>query len=147
MGVIEEELARHGSYASVAIGESMRPLLVPRRDVVIIEPIVSPPRKYDVILYRDPMDRYVLHRVISVHREHFVTRGDNTYVNERVPSSRVVGIMTAFSRNGDRTEVTDKAYLRYSKRRLRYYPVRRCYVKLRAFLGAIKRKIFKKRSR
>ena len=141
MSIIEEELAKHGSYASCAIGESMRPLLVTNRDVVIIEPIHKEPQKYDVILYRGADGRYILHRVVGKRVDCYVTRGDNTYVNEFVPEAAIVGIMTAFNRNGERTNITDKKYIRYSKRRVLFYPFRKCYVKVRALLGKIKRKL------
>ncbi len=143
MALIEEELAKHGSYASCAIGESMRPLLGNRRDVVIIEPISKALQKYDVILYRGADGSYILHRVIRNRPDCLVTRGDNTYVNEYVPHSSVVGIMTAFNKDGKHTDVTDAAYIRYSKCRVRFYPLRKCYVRVRAFLGKIKRKLLK----
>ena len=145
MAVIEEELAKHGSYASCATGESMRPLLRNKRDVVIIEPIVEAPKKYDVILYRGADGSYILHRVVKKRLDCLVTRGDNTYVNEFVPNSALVGRMTAFNRDGIHTDVTDAAYIRYSKRRVCFYPARKCYVGMRAFLGKIKRKLLKKK--
>ena len=86
MSTIEEELKNNGSYAAVAFGESMRPTLTPKTDVVIIEPCKAMPKKYDVILYRNDSGKYILHRVVRVKKECLVTRGDNTYVNEYVPS-------------------------------------------------------------
>lgn len=140
---IEEELAKHGSYASCALGESMRPILRNKEDAVIIEPLVRDVKKYDVILYRGARGEYILHRVIKLRRGCIVTRGDNTYANEFVPPAMVVGIMTAFHKNGIRTEADDPRYLAYSRRRVFFYPIRKCCVKTRAFLGRIKRKLFK----
>lgn len=147
MSTIEEELKNNGSYAAVAFGESMRPTLTPKTDVVIIEPCKAMPKKYDVILYRNDSGKYILHRVVRVKKECLVTRGDNTYVNEYVPFASVVGIMTSFVRNGNRIEGGSKSFISHSKKRLFFYPIRKIYVKTRAFFGKIKRSIIKKESK
>ena len=106
------------------------------RDLVILQAPSSRLRKYDVALYRRG-DKYVLHRVIGVEKDHYLIRGDNTYVTEYVPDRDVIGVLTSFKRKGKQYGVTDAAYLRYVRFWQAIYPLRRFGFRCRRVLVSI----------
>ena len=107
---------------------SMRPLIVQGRDLVTVKAADGPLKPLDVALYRRGKS-YVLHRVIEVNDDGtYLIRGDNTYSDEIVPDSAVLGVLTEFVRDGKQYKVTDEEYLRYVRKRVKSYPMRRLYV-------------------
>ncbi len=132
--IIEKELLEKGSYAACAVGTSMLPMLRDGRDMIIVVPPKDELRKYDVILYRDALGRYVLHRIVKIKDGDYITRGDNTYTDEYIPKSDVLGVLVAFNKNGKRHSVSDIGYKLYSRRRVFFYPVRKFAVRIKAKL-------------
>ena len=143
-GTIEEELSKKGSFAACAIGESMRPMLRGGCDMVVIEPCREKIKKYDVILFKDKVGRYVLHRVIKLKKDLFITRGDNTYFVERVPSDKVLGILTRYNKNGKSYDVKSFNCRFYARRRVLFYPFRKAGLSIKRALARLYRKIFKR---
>lgn len=141
---IEDELERHGVYASVTRGVSMRPLFKTHRDVVIIEKITRPLRKYDVVLYIGGSNKYTLHRIIRVGEDELIIRGDNTYKKEHVKRSEIIGILTEFNRKGKHGTVDSFSFKLYSRVWHYLYPVRRFFVAILTLAGKIKHKLFGK---
>jgi hypothetical protein len=141
---IEAILEESGSYASVTSGVSMRPLFKTHRDMVILEKPQGILKKYDVALYKVG-ERYVLHRVIRVNEadELYIIRGDNTFRLERVPYSSVIGVLTAFNRNGKYHTVNEKGYRFYSVVWTAVYPLRWLLHQPRRIASFIKRKLKK----
>lgn len=142
-GIIESELERHGSYASVTRGVSMRPLFKTHRDMVIIAPPPAEFKKYDVVLYTGAGNKYTMHRVIGIKGDILIIRGDNTYRREYVPRANVIGILTEFNRRGKHHTTEETGYKIYSRIWHYLYPVRHFFHLLRRLAGKIKRKIFK----
>ncbi len=142
---LEAELGKNGIYASVTKGVSMRPLFKTNRDMVILKRPDTEPRKYDVVLYKSPDGRFVLHRIVRVLPDKFIIRGDNTYAPEHVPKGWVIAVLTEFNRKGKRMAVTDFGYILYSRLWTALYPLR--YLARRALnlTIKIKRKIFHKK--
>ena len=94
----EELLKRDGSFLYTFRGVSMKPLLHQGKDVVIISSIERPIKKLDIVLYKVG-ERYVLHRVLKIKKDHYVIRGDNTYSEEFIPKDKVFGILTSYYKN------------------------------------------------
>lgn len=147
---IEEELEKHGVYASTTKGVSMEPLFRTHRDMVIIEKPQGELRRYDVALYRSG-GRYVLHRVIRVRDGYYLIRGDNTYRDERIPKDAILGVLTGFNRKGKRGTVKDRSFRCYSVIWTNIYPLRFIWCKCKSLafrgLGKIKRVLFGKNKR
>lgn len=125
-----EELLKSGAEAAVLTkGTSMRPMLREHKDVVIIEPVKRELKVGDVPLYRRrPDEPLILHRILKITPEHYIIRGDNTYENEYVEPSQIVGVLKAFYRNGKyRNCETDKGYRMYVFLNRISYPVRYIY--------------------
>ena len=139
---IEAVLAQKGQYIGPTVGVSMLPMLKSRRDTVVIQAKTERLKPMDVALYKRG-DAYVLHRVLKVTEDGYIIRGDNCYSDEIVPENTVIGVLTEFFRKDKHILVTDKKYLRYAKRRVRYYKLRRVFVlsywKIRRFIGKILR--------
>ena len=144
---LEAELAECGVYLTSTIGYSMAPLFSHRRDAVLISVPTGAIKKYDVILYPGTPGTYVLHRVIAVRDDYYITRGDNTYFKERVPKDKVLGVLVSFTRKGKKSTVDTFGYRLYSRLWCAIYPVRLCLRKARRALSRIYRAIFKRGKR
>ena len=122
---VESQLEKYGNAVTVTEGESMRPFLKTKRDVVVLERLDSPPRKYDVVLYKVDA-KYIMHRVIGVTDggKVLVIRGDNTFVREYVPCERIIARLVSFTRAGKGGTVKDRRYKLYSVIWNKIYPVR-----------------------
>ena len=140
MSTLEELLARDGKLVYKTRGVSMEPMLRQDRDLVMIRVPDSRLRKYDVALYKRG-DSCVLHRVIRVRPDAYLTRGDNTYVDEIVPDSEVIGVLTGFQRKGRQIDVTETGYRLYARCWTALYPLRRFCFWLRGRLKAAARKL------
>ncbi len=93
---IEEIIERDGQVLEMTYGVSMQPMLRQGQNPIIISKVVSAPKKRDVILFKDSTGKYILHRIIRVTADGFVTRGDNLFVTEKVQSAEVVGVLTGY---------------------------------------------------
>ena len=130
---IEEVLLKEGKYVGPTSGVSMLPMLKTGRDSVVIRPPAGRLKRLDVALYKRGGD-YVLHRVIEVKDGGYVIRGDNCYGDEAVREGDVRGVLTEFFRKDKHVFCTDKKYLRYAKRRVKLYPARRFFARVKGRL-------------
>jgi hypothetical protein len=137
---IEEVLLSHGKYIGPTVGVSMLPMLKNRRDTIVVVPKTEKLQPLDVALYKRGK-QYVLHRVLRQTETGYIIRGDNCYSDENVPEEAVIGVLREFFRKGKHIYCTDKKYLRYVKRRLRWYKPRRFFVITKAKCRAFARKI------
>lgn len=141
----ESILQKNESAAFLTSGSSMYPLLRTHKDIVVINRAEKPLVTDDVALYKKSgAKKLILHRVIDLLPSGvYVIRGDNTYCKEFVPPQDVVGVMTAFYRNGKYTDCkTSKIYKIYVKSVKLFYPIRFLWkTKIRVFLSKIKQKL------
>ena len=139
---IEEVIALQGQYIGPTVGVSMLPMLKNRRDTIVVKPKTERLKSLDVALYKRG-DSYVLHRVIQPINGGYIIRGDNCYADERIPENDVFGVLTEFFRKDKHIFCTDKRYLRYAKRRVKYYKPRRFFVRIKWKLRGIAKKILR----
>ena len=136
---IEDVLSREGKYVGPTVGISMLPMLKQRRDTIVVRPKTEKLKPLDVALYRRG-DAYVLHRVLYTTDTGYVIRGDNCYADEIVPEEDVFGVLTEFFSKDKHVLCTDEKYLKYVKKRLKTYKIRRFFVLIKAkFVGGIKK--------
>ncbi|MCR4577399.1 MAG: S26 family signal peptidase [Clostridiales bacterium] len=112
----EEYLDKHGTLTYRNVGESMLPLLRQGKDLFTVRK-KGPERckKGDVVLYRRPPDKYVLHRVIEVRSDDYVILGDNCIAKEQgIRDEVIIGVLSGFVRNGKEHSVTEFGYRVYS---------------------------------
>ena len=96
---IEELLEENGKHFQTTVGDSMEPMLRDRKNVVEIVKPTRPLKRYDLPLYRRPDGKYVLHRILKVKKDSFITCGDNRYCRETVPKEWIVGVMSGYFKN------------------------------------------------
>ena len=112
----EEYLDRYPRLVRTNVGVSMLPLLRQGRDLFVVEKR-GPDRLRagDVVLYRRPPDKYVLHRIVEVREKDYVILGDNCVNREYgITDADILGVMTGFVRNGKQHTVTEAGYRLYS---------------------------------
>ena len=100
MNNVEQVMAQHGKYIASPHGISMRPMLRQGRDTVLLVPPVHPLRRGDVILYRRPSGKLVLHRIVRAKKDGYLLGADNLPHRERgVQPDWVIGVMRGFYRD------------------------------------------------
>ena len=121
---IQQVLQTQGVYVGVVFGDSMQPMLDSRTDTVVVKAKTDRLRVGEVALFHNG-ENYVLHRIIAVHEDGYLTRGDNRFAVEWVEEAEVLGVLTEFYKGEKRISCQDKRYLRYMKKSLRFYALRR----------------------
>ncbi len=135
-----EILERDGRLVYTNRGDSMLPLIREGRDLVVIEPIREPLRKYDVPLYRRDSGEYVLHRILKIRPDGYVMCGDNRWRREKgVPPRQMIGVLTAVIRDGKTISVKDRKYRIYARIWGAGYPARVIALRARGLLRRIRR--------
>lgn len=94
-------------------GVSMLPMLRQRKDRVELGPLPQKLKKYDLPVYQTPGGKYLMHRVLKVTPTHYICLGDNTLEYETIYPEQMIGVVTAFTRNGKRIEVSNPLYRLY----------------------------------
>lgn len=121
---IEKSLKEDKIFICKTEGDSMYPMLLSGRDTVIIVPPDFPLKKYDVPVYRRD-GHYTMHRIVKVTRKGYIICGDNrTNLERDITDKDIIGVLSAFYRDGEFVECTDKDYIRYAKKVCRNLPVR-----------------------
>lgn len=143
----EDVLARDGRLIYTNVGGSMMPMLRQRRDLLIIERPRGALRKYDIPLYKRDSGKYILHRILKVRKDGYVLCGDNQWRREYgVTDRQIIGVLTAFVRDGKEIPVTDRRYRLYVHLWCDLFWPRAAILWCRALPGRIKRKIRRARS-
>ncbi|WP_295153480.1 S24/S26 family peptidase [uncultured Ruminococcus sp.] len=122
----EEYLEKNDDLTYTNVGVSMMPLLHQGRDLFTVTKKTARRCKAgDVVLYRRPPNKYVLHRIIAVRPHDYVILGDNCVRKEYgIKDSDIIGIMTGFVRNGRSYSVKDLPYRLYSAYIMSTIPIR-----------------------
>ena len=137
----EDELSRRGILVYTCVGTSMLPMLRQKRDLVVLKPPAGQLRKYDVALYRDGNGKYILHRVIKAGASGYVLRGDNNRTGESgIRDDQIIGVLTAFVRDGREIQVTDVRYRLYVRLWCGLFPLRAALLWCAAMPDRLKRR-------
>lgn len=112
---IESILEKEGFYLFTGSGSSMWPLIRDGIDTIEVRPVRQSLSAGDVVLFRDALDKYVLHRIIEVKDGIYLLRGDNTYAPDLVPKEKIIGIMTGLWRAEKKVSLDSPKYIFYSK--------------------------------
>lgn len=143
----EDQLALEGYLIKQTKGVSMEPMLRQYREESVICPVDREIRKYDVVLFRRKDGQYVLHRVVGMEGDIYLIRGDNCVGTERVLRQQIIGILKGFYRGETYVDcTTDRAYLRYSHRIVRTFPLRRGKLRAKSLCKALLKKLHIKSS-
>ncbi len=108
---IEERLITDGYVVTVLGGSSMRPFMTERIDPVVIQRCESAPKKGQVILYRRDDGVLVLHRILRVLPDGFLTRGDACVRGEyTIKPQQVLGVMLSYEHHGRHIDCASRGY-------------------------------------
>ena len=145
MPVIAETLEENGEVSFISAGTSMLPTIRDRQDTVTLVKPQGRLKEGDVPFYRRENGQYILHRIVYVNGDTYVTRGDNQWENEyNVAHEQVIGVLYSIERNGNVYKVTDKSYQRYLKflPLIRYIRLAYSWLKVRTenFIKFLKRR-------
>lgn len=141
MSLIRERLAEGQSVSFSPRGTSMLPMLRQGVDSVVLSPLPGRLKKYDLPLYQRDNGQYVLHRIVNV-SEAYTCVGDNQFELESgLRHNQMIALVTAFTRDGKRIEVTNPGYRLYCRVWCAIRPVRHMWKRVRPVLGRIKRKL------
>ncbi len=112
VGLIEEDI----DVTITVTGNSMRPMLTHRKDTVVLtkcDPFTL--KRGDLPLYKRDNGRYILHRIIRVHKDTYDMIGDHQYEVERgVPKKNVLCLVKAFTRKGKQYSCNEFKYKLYT---------------------------------
>lgn len=122
----EEYLESNGELTYTNVGTSMMPLLKQHRDLFTVRRKGSARcRAGDVVLYRRPPNKYVLHRVVEVRKNDYVILGDNCINKEYgITDGDIIGVMTGYVRKGRTHTVKDRSYRIYKAYIMHTIPLR-----------------------
>ena len=124
---IEEELKANRKASFTVTGMSMWPFLCHGRDQVMIE-AVDPQRiqKGDIVLFKVPGDKYILHRVTDISSDWFETTGDGNLCRDgRFPYDCLVARVFSVVRKGRTISRDSRSWRWLSSVWMALYPVRK----------------------
>ena len=130
---VEEVLRRDGRYIATPVGVSMWPMLRSRTDTVLLVPAdTAALRRGDVILYRRPTGKMVLHRIRGKDAQGFILCGDNQGAAEHgVQAEWIIGVMKGFFRKEKYVPAAARGYRAYTRLVLWTHPLRAPFLRLR----------------
>ncbi|MBR1393087.1 MAG: S24/S26 family peptidase [Ruminococcus sp.] len=122
----EDYIDRYGTLTYSNVGTSMLPLIRQGKDLFVITKKGRHRfKRGDVVLYRRPPKRYVLHRIVEVRPKDYVILGDNCISKEYgILDSDILGVMTAFFRSGKEHSINERGYRLYTWVIIHTIPVR-----------------------
>ena len=121
---IRQALAKYGKVIQPVNGDSMYPMLDDDKDAVELVPVSGQLQKYDLPLYQRPNGKLVLHRIIAVKKNHYLTCGDNRTKVEKVPKDWILAVATGFYKNGTYVSCQDERYISYVQEKWKDFPNR-----------------------
>lgn len=126
-------LESNGELTYTNVGTSMMPLLKQHRDLFTVRRKGSARcRAGDVVLYRRPPNKYVLHRVVEVRKNDYVILGDNCINKEYgITDGDIIGVMTGYVRKGRTHTVKDRSYRIYKAYIMHTIPLRVLFKKVK----------------
>lgn len=111
-GVIEEVIAAGGDVTLTVTGNSMAPLWHHLKNSVVLtkcDPYTL--KKGDVPLYRRADGKYILHRIVRVHKTTYDLAGDaQTEIERGLEKHRVLAVVRAFERGGRMVDCQSRRY-------------------------------------
>lgn len=137
----KDEVERRGVIAFVPNGVSMWPTLKHRGQSVVVEKKISRLKKYDVGFYTRENGACVLHRVLEVTDDGYVTCGDSQLVTEKVKEDRMFGVMTGFYVKDEYVSADDAKYMQRVERWYKNKIRRKIKIKAFTFTYRVKNKL------
>lgn len=131
MPIFREQLEIGRKVQFVPSGISMRPMLDNKMDQAYLEKATRENvKKWDVVLFQNDNGAYIMHRVVKLDDDGFVTRGDNNYYNDKKQSyDALIGRLYQFEHKEKSYSVTALSYRLYVTMWMVSYLIRKLIVK------------------
>ncbi len=143
-----EFLAREEKLVYTGRGSSMKPLIRPAKDLIVVERLRRPPKKYDVLLFQRDCGDYVLHRLLQIRKDGYVLCGDNQWFREcGIREDQVLGVLTAVIRGGREIRMDSPGARLYAHLWCDGFWLRAAALRARGWIGKIRRRLRKKDGR
>ncbi len=146
--VIDEILASGGEFRMYPKGTSMLPLIVEKRDSVVLKRDKSGLARHDIAFYRRRNGQFVLHRVMKISNDGtYVMCGDNQTVFEKgITQEQIIGYVSAIYQGDFKLDFSSFKYKAYMffwcfmpyRRIVRF--IKRVFVKFFGFFKNIRKK-------
>lgn len=115
MPMIRDSLANGTGVWFSPKGVSMLPMLRQGVDSVLLSPLSSKLKKFDLPLYQRDNGQYVLHRIVKV-GETYTCIGDNQFdLEPGVRHDQMIGVVTMFTRGDRKISVASLTYRMYCR--------------------------------
>ncbi len=110
--IFKEQLAIGKMVQFTPSGRSMKPMLDDRTDVVYLKAAGRENiKKWDVVLFKSITGTYIMHRIVKLEGDGFITRGDNCYFNDKKQSyDELIGKVIQFRHKGKKYSVNNILY-------------------------------------
>ena len=134
--IIADALDAGRNVKIIVTGRSMQPMVYNRRDTVTLRKPDLPLKKYDLPFYRMDNGKFILHRVIKIHKDGtYECRGDNRNESEdHIRNDQIIGVVTSFTRNGKEISVDNFWYKLYTRTWKFLHPFKKYYRYLPVFI-------------
>ena len=112
----EEYLKEYHMLTYRNVGVSMLPMLKQGRDTFTVRAVENGEtcKRWDVVLYKRPPERYVLHRIIRVYEDGYDILGDNCIgIESHIPKENIIGVLTEFTHKNKSYKISDIQYSLY----------------------------------
>ena len=131
----EEEISKTGKLIYTSVGNSMMPIIRENCDILIIEKVSGRLKKYDIPLYKRASGQYVLHRILKIRKDSYVTCGDNRWKKEYyITDDNIIGVLTGIVRNGKKISVSDIKYKIYVHLWCDLFPIRAVILRIKYYI-------------
>ena len=138
--VMEEQLNEGKSVSFRPGGISMLPLIRPEVDTVVIKKVPDKLKKFDLSLYRRADGSFVLHRIVGVKKDKYITRGDNQNIREGdIKREQILAIAVGMYKNGEYISFSGVKYWIYCRIRYMKQELSRVKRVLKTYLKKVKK--------
>ena len=94
----EDVLNKDGELYFTNVGYSMYPLIKEREDILHIVQS-NTYKKGDIILFKSKEDHYVLHRILKIKKDKFITAGDYNYFKDQpIIKEQILGLLISIKK-------------------------------------------------
>ncbi len=117
--IIKEKLDNGATVTIQPKGTSMLPLIRQGQDEVVLKKPIGRLNKYDIPFYKRASGQFVLHRIVKKRKNDYILCGDNqTDYEYGITDDMIIAVVEAIKSDGKTIPVTDKEYLKYSRKHL-----------------------------
>ena len=129
MPIILEKIEKNEKAQLKVKGSSMEPFLHSDQTTVTLAKIKSIQR-FDIILFSNDNENYILHRIIHITKNGIITMGDALRQKEVVDGDNIIAKVIAFEYHGKKVYIESKGYRLKVRLWVFFRPFRRILMKM-----------------